>query len=77
MAENCKKEWFQNVKNRIGIWKNGENGLYLYPIKKPFIFALSMKQIHALTAEQEHYKEVMSPFEAGMQYFLLEKDNKQ
>ena len=36
-----------------------------------------MKQIHALTAEQKHYKEVMSLFEAGMQYFLLEKGNKQ
>ena len=36
-----------------------------------------MKQIRALTAEQEHYKEVMSLFEAGMQYFLLKKDNKQ
>ena len=45
--------------------------------KKPFIFTLSMKQIHALTAEQKHYKEVMSLFEAGMQYFLLKKDNKQ
>ena len=80
------------------------------PYKKPFIFALSMSQIHALTAGQEHYKQVMPPFEeflpltrpsdsedhlrrlsiymnshhaatrrgkAEMQYFLLEKDDKQ
>ena len=33
-----------------------------------------MKPIHTPGTGQEHYKEVMLPFEAGMTYFLLEKD---
>ena len=63
MAENCLSKWYQNVKKLNGHMVKWRKCTIFVPNKMTFHFRTLHETNSCSITEQEHYKEVMSPFE--------------